>query len=420
MPILRLALRSLLNRRFTALLTLLSIALSVTLLLGVERLRHEARNSFANTVSGTDLLVGARSGPVQLLLYAVFRIGNATNNISWQSYQAIAADANVAWAVPLSLGDSHRGFRVLGTTPAYFEHYRVGNRQALRFAQGQAFAGVYDAVLGAEVAAALGYRLGQQIVVAHGAGKVSFAQHDDQPFRVVGILARTGTPVDRTVHVGLAGIEAIHRDWQGGTRLPGRHSGPATAADAADLTPQSVSAFLVGLKSRIKTFHLQRQINEYPDEPLLAVLPGVALQELWQVIGVAENALLVVSGFVVAVGLFGMLAALLTSLQERRREMAILRSVGARPGHVFALIMGEAGFLTLLGAGLGLALLYTALLLAQPLIASHLGLYIAIGWPTPTELGMLSAVLAAGILIGCIPSYRAYRYSLADGMTIRV
>ena len=135
---------------------------------------------------------------------------------------------------------------------------------------------------------------------------------------------------------------------------------------------------------------------------------------------VAENALLVVSGFVVVVGLFGMLTALLTSLQERRREMAILRSVGARPGHVFALIMGEAGFVTLLGALLGLLLLYGGLWLAQPLIASHLGLYLTIGWPSATELGMLAAVLAAGALIGCIPSYRAYRYSLADGMTLRV
>ena len=419
MAILRLAFRSLLNRRYTALLTLVSIALSVTLLLGVERLRHEARASFANTVSGTDLIVGARTGSVQLLLYTVFRIGNATNNITWKSYQDLAANPAVAWTVPLSLGDSHAGFRVLGTTPGYFEHYKVGNKRPLRFAAGGPFSDVFDAVIGAEVADTLGYRVGQQIVVAHGAGNVSFALHDDKPFRVVGILERTGTPVDRTVHVSLDGIEAIHVDWQSGARVRGKGVS-AEHVRHMDLTPKAITGFLVGLKSKIHTFQFQRLVNEYPEEPLLAVLPGVALQELWQVIGVAENALLVVSGFVVAVGLFGMLTALLTSLQERRREMAILRSVGARPAQVFALIIGEAGFLTLLGTALGLALLYGGLALAQPVIESRLGLYVAIGGLSPTELTMLGVVLLAGVLIGAIPSYRAYRYSLVDGLTIRV
>ncbi len=162
MPILTLALKSLLNRRFTALLTLLSIALSVALLLGVERVRSETRASFSSTISGTDLIVGARSGPVQLLLYSVFRIGNATNNISWQSYQDIAAHPKVAWTVPISLGDSHRGFRVLGTTPGYFDHYRYARDRRLEFAAGARFDDLFDAVLGAEVADALGYRTGRR------------------------------------------------------------------------------------------------------------------------------------------------------------------------------------------------------------------------------------------------------------------
>ena len=221
MPILVLAWKSLWNRRFTAALTLASIALSVALLIGVERVRTETRASFANTISGTDLIVGARSGGVQLLLYAVFRIGNPTNNLSWRSLQDIAALPKVAWVVPLSLGDSHRGYRVLGTTAGFFEHYRFARDRGLTFTQGGPFADLYDAVLGAEVAERLGYRIGDPIVVAHGAGDVSFARHDDKPFRVAGILARTGTPVDRTVHVSLEAIEAIHADWQGGAPVPG-------------------------------------------------------------------------------------------------------------------------------------------------------------------------------------------------------
>jgi putative ABC transport system permease protein len=419
MAILGLAWTSLGNRRFAAALTVASIALSVALLVGVERIRHQAKASFTNTISGTDLIVGARSGHVQLLLYSVFRIGNPTNNIAWRSWQDIAAHPKVAWAVPLSLGDSHRGYRVLGTTLGYFEHLRFARDRGLRFVQGRPFSQLYDAVLGAEVAEALGYRLGDAIVIAHGAGDVSFARHGDKPFSVVGILARTGTPVDRTVHLSLEAIEAIHADWEGGAPIPGR-SVSAEQALELDLTPKAITAGLVGLKSRVATFQVQRFVNDYPKEPLLAILPAVALGELWGLIGVAEGTLLVVSGCVVVVGLFGMLTALLTSLNERRREMAILRSVGARPLHVFALIMGEAFVLTLAGVILGTALLYALVAAVQPLLEARFGLFIALGLPSGSELLLLGAVVLAGAVVGAIPAYRAYRYSLADGLSIRV
>lgn len=419
MPILRLAWNSLINRRLTAMLTLLSIALSVTLLIGVERMRVETRESFANTLSGTDLIVGARTGGVQLLLYSVFRLGNATNNMSWESYLDIAAQPSVAWSIPMSLGDSHRGYRVLGTTPDYFTHYRYARDRGLGFAEGAAFADLYDAVLGAEVARALDYRLGDAIVIAHGASDVSFTRHEDKPFRVVGILEPTGTPVDRTVHVSLEAIEAIHLGWQGGAPLPGL-SVSAEQTRQQDLSPAAITAALIGLKSKIATFKVQRFVNDYSAEPLTAVLPGVALSELWGIIGIAENALLVISAFVVVVGLFGLLTALLTSLNERRREMAILRSVGARPGHVFALIMGEAAALTLAGIALGLGLLYGLLLIAQPVIQARYGISLAIGSPSLYEMLLLAIVLLAGFMIGMLPAYRAYRLSLADGLSIRI
>ena len=414
-----LALKSMYNRKLTTVLTVVSIALSVTLLLGVERIRTEARNSFSNTIAGTDLIVGARSGPVQLLLYSVFRIGNATNNISWQSYQAIARHAQVKWTIPISLGDSHQGYRVMGTNADYFEHFRFAGGRALEIASGRRFQGFFDAVLGSEVARALGYAIGDPIIIAHGAGKVSFIAHDDKPFTVVGILKPTGTPVDQTIHVPLEGIEAIHIDWKNGAPLPGRSISPERLLEM-DLTPRAITAFLVGLNSRIATFGVQRWINQYPKEPLLAIMPGVALQELWDLIGVAEKALLAVSALAVVVGLSGMLVALMTSLNERRREMAILRSVGARPLHVFALILGESALLTLAGVVLGVGLLYGFLLAGQPLILSRFGLFIAIGGLSSYEFMLTGIVCLAGSLVGIIPGIQVYRYSLADGMTIRI
>lgn len=420
MYLLRLAMASLNNRRFTALLTVFAIALSVTLLLAVERVRTEARVSFASTISGTDLIVGARSGSVSLLLYSVFRIGNATNNIRWDSFQQIAANPQVKWAIPLSLGDSHRGYRVMGTSRAYFEHYQYGRGQALQLAAGRAFADdPFELVLGAEVAQALTYSLGEQLVLAHGVATISLLKHDDKPFRVVGILQRTGTPVDRTLHISLAGMEALHIDWQSGMPARGAAQVSATQARDLDLTPSAITAVLLGLNSKIATFSLQRAINEFRGEPLLAILPGVALQELWSLMGTAEQALFVVSLFVVLTGLIGMLTAILTSLNERRREMAILRSVGARPWHIASLLIVEAFALALAGVLLGLLLLYVSIALAQDPVQAHYGLFLPLVLPSAYEWRLLGAILGAALLMGCVPAWRAYRQSLADGLSIR-
>lgn len=421
MHLIRIALASLANRRFTALLTVFAIALSVCLLLAVERVRTEARASFANTISGTDLIVGARSGSVNLLLYSVFRIGNATNNIRWDSFEHFANHRQVKWAIPISLGDSHRGYRVMGTSTAYFEHYRYARSQALKLAQGREFADdPFEVVLGAEVAQALGYGLGEKIVLAHGVATISLVKHDDKPFTVVGILERTGTPVDRTLHISLAGMEALHIDWQNGMPARGAAQISADQARAMDLQPKQITAFMLGLNSKIATFSLQREINEFRGEPLLAILPGVALQELWSLMGTAEQALFVVSLFVVLTGLIGMLTAILTSLNERRREMAILRSVGARPWHIASLLVLEAFALALAGVALGVALLYLGIAGSQGFVQANYGLYLALSAPSSYEWKLLGSILAAAVAMGSVPAWRAYRQSLADGLSIRL
>ena len=421
MYLIRLALASLANRRFTAWLTVFAIALSVCLLLAVERIRTETRSSFASTISGTDLIVGARSGSINLLLYSVFRLGNATNNIRWDSFETIARNPKVKWAIPISLGDSHRGYRVMGTSRAYFEHYQYGRGQALQLAKGQTFADdPFAVVLGAEVAEALHYQLGQQLVLAHGVATISLSKHDDKPFTVVGILKRTGTPVDRTLHISLQGMQALHIDWQNGVPAQGKGRISAEQARSMDLQPHAITAAMLGLNSKIATFSVQRQINEFRGEPLLAILPGVALQELWSLMGSAEKALFVVSLFVVLTGLIGMLTAILTSLNERRREMAILRSVGARPWHIASLLIVEAFALALAGVLLGLALLYLGIALAQGYVQANYVLFLPLALPSRYEWTLLGAILAAALLMGALPAWRAYRQSLADGLSIRL
>ena len=415
--ILRLVFGSLIARALTVGMTILAIALSVALFLGVEEIRTGAKASFADTISGTDLIVGARSGSVQLLLYSVFRIGNATNNMTWESYQDIADRPEVDWIVPISLGDSHRQFRVMGTTPEFFERYKYRSGQSLAVQSGAIMSDLFDTVIGADVAMALGYDIGDPIVVAH--GLASFSQHKDQPFRISGILEKTGTPVDRTVIVSLEAIEAVHVDWQSGAQVQGK-STPADVIRQMRLGPQAVTAALVGVKSRLQVFGLQRSINEYAQEPLLAILPGVALQELWQIVGIAETALIAVSAMVVVTALIGMMATIFSSLNERRREMAIFRAMGARPREVLGLLVLEAVVMAAFGAILGLGLLYVGLFIGQPLIDSAFGLWLPIEAPTIRKICVMLGVVAAGAIVSMVPALRAYRMSLADGMIVRI
>ena len=407
------------NRRYTLGLIVLTITLSVALLLAIERLRHATRDSFSQAVSGVDLVVGARTSPMQLMLYSVFRIGDATHNMQWKSFQAVAARPEVAWAVPLSLGDSHRGFPVLGTNQDYFTHFKYAGGEALRLAAGKRFEGLFDAVVGAEVAAQLGYVPGTRIVLNHGNGADSLTEHADKPFVVSGVLMRTGTPVDRTVHVSLEAIEAIHLDWRGGAQIPGV-SIPAEMVRKFDLAPKTITAMFVGLTNRSAVFRSQRQINNYEGEALLAALPGVALDELWRVVEVVERTLIAVSALVVGTGFASMVAVMLAGLNERRRELAILRAVGARPRDVTFLVLIEGVGVTLAASLLALLLLAGATLLGGPLLQAHFGITLAAKLPLAGEYRLLAAVLAAGLGASLVPAWRAYRLSLGDGLTPRI
>ena len=416
--LIRLALRSLASRRASALLTLFTLALSTALLLGVQQIREQSRLSFFDTVSGTDLIVGARSGPVQLLLYSVFHIGSATSNIRWSSYEALSDDPRIAWTVPLSLGDSHRGYRVVGTHNSLFEHYRYGAKQPLEFAQGGPLNDLFSVVIGAEVARELGYNLDDRLVIAHGAGNTSFKRHDNLPFKVSGILTATGTPLDRALLVSLEGLEAVHLGWRAGIPLPGKQVTPAQARKR-DLTPREVTAVLVGLESRLQTFHLQRELNNRRDDPLTAVLPGVALQELWQVVSVAEKALLAVSGAALLIGLCGMLAVLLSGMQQRRHEIAVLRALGASPLRIASLLMTESLLLTLSGLLLGLLLLWGGMTLLQQPLLDLFGLRLVPAKLSPEQWALGGIILLLGLLSGLIPALMAYRMALANSLIRR-
>jgi putative ABC transport system permease protein len=392
--LIRLATKSLLDRKNSVVLSCIAMTISIFVLLGVEHIRKESKESFSSTISGADLIVGARSGQLNLLLYSVFRLGSPVNNISWRSYQEIASDPNVAWTIPISLGDSHKGFRVLGTSNDYFKQFKYGKKQTLSFTQGKEFLEVYDVVLGAEVAASLNYQLGDPIVLSHGIGDTSFTLHDQYPFAITGILAATGTPVDQTVHVKLEGIEAIHQ-------------GHSSTSD--DLKPTSITAFIVGLKSRTATFRLQREINEMAQEPLMAILPGVALSELWRMMSILESTLRLISSMIFVAALLGLAAVMASSIRERKNEIHLLRIVGAPPGFLFILFQIEALLISATSILAGSALLYLSLTIAQKQISTQLGLHLGTNLFTYSSLIMAISIVLATTLVASLPAFQAYR-----------
>ncbi|MEM7303789.1 MAG: ABC transporter permease [Pseudomonadota bacterium] len=407
--------KSLLNWKLAVGLSVLSIAVSVALFLGVEKVRTGAKESFLNTISGTDLIVGARSSGVQLLLYSVFHIGNATNNVRMNTIEDVAVLPGVGWVVPISLGDSYRGHRVIGTTTEFFDRYRYRNQEKLTFQEGKRFNSLFDVVLGSDVAQTYSHTLGDEVVLSHGTGTVSFADHTERPFKISGILDRTGTPIDRSVLVSLEAIEAIHHNW-----TPGVGHEDEKLPTLEELKPKTVTAAFVGIDTKMATFSLQRFINDYEKEPITAVLPGVAFSELWSIVSNVETALLVISGMVVVATVLGMMVAILSTLNERRREMAILRSVGAAPHHVASLLVIESLLITLAGIALGFAVLFLALMFGRSEIEQMTGIAMQIAVFGKNELRAVGALLCGSLVAGLVPAIKVYRLSLADGLIMRL
>ena len=421
MLLLHLARKSLTNRLLTTSLTALSIAFSVALLVGVENVRTGMRESFSNTVSGTDLVVGSRGGTIQLMLYAVFGMGSPVANISHDTWQKWDEHPAVSWTIPYALGDSHRGFRVIGTNDSFYEHYKYRGGQPIALAEGRAAQSVFDVVLGAQVAERLGYVLGDRISVTHGMSAVGFMNHDEMPFEVVGVLEKTFTPVDRAIYVTLEGVTAIHMGLEsGGPPMPGDEISAADVLAMEEVPVSQITSFFLGAESRAYTLQLQRDISTSEDEPLTAVIPGVALSEMWRGIGYAEDGLLVISGFVVLVGLLGMLVSIYTSLDARRREMAILRALGAGPRRIVSLLVLEAGALSIIGALLGVAFVYVGLAALQPWLEGQFGLQVPIQALDGMQLMYIGTVIALGFVAGLVPALKAYRTALHDGLSVRI
>ena len=434
------ALLSLRYRCGGVLLTVLAVALSVFVLLGVEHVRQEAKSGFASTVSGVDLIVGARTGEINLLLLSIFRIGNATTNVEWETVEEIEDLERVAWSVPITLGDSHKNFRVVGTTQDFFGRYQYGRKQPLVFDKGSQFEELEDVVLGYRAASELAYQLGDSLVLSHGMADTSFTHHDELPFNVVGVLERSGTPIDNALFVSLEAIEAIHDDENGGSHEEHDeghedhddheshddhdehdaheheeghkgHEGHDEHEGHNHGPIGTVTALLVGLESPAFALQVQRAINEYQGEALLAILPGVALAQLWTLVGGIEGTLRGISILVFISSIFGLNAMLLASMRERRREVFVLRSIGAPSSFVLALLLLESLLIVTVGIGTAVVALFGAIAAVNGFLADQIGVTLSMAIFSEASLIASGLIYISSILLSLLPAMQAYRAS---------
>jgi putative ABC transport system permease protein len=416
-----LAWKSLKNRKFSTALTVFSMVLSLVLLMSVERIKRAAEDGFTQSISGVDLIVGARSGPLQIVLYSVFNMGQATQNVSIESYDEIRNRPEVDWTVPYSLGDGHKGFRVVATNQDFFKYYKFRSKEQVEFSSGGPFTDYFDVVVGADVAKTLGYQVGSDVVVAHGVTSgVAIQEHSDKPFKVKGVMKSTGTPLDRALYISLEAMEAIHLDWQTGSAPSEEKQIKVSDIKPEMVKPRTITSFFLRTKNRIETLKLQRWINEYKEEPLLAVIPGVVLSEMWTSLSMIEKVLKTLSFLVMAVGLISMLIAIMTSLNERRREMAILRAVGASLKNIVLLILMETFLITIMAIALACALKVILEFTFGPWLQSHYGLYLQAPIFSFNELLYLLIMLVSSLLISFIPALRAMKSALKDGLSSKL
>jgi len=429
-----LVLRNLRRRRLASWLTGLSVSLGVGLFATVGALREASEVGFQRSASMCDMLVGAKGSSLQLTLNALYHMGQSQGNLPYEAYQEIAATPGVLWSVPLAVGDSFHGHRIVGITGNFFEDVRLishDHEEPLTFSAGKAFAyskkdfarlkkelaheedghsekhraGLFQAVLGSEAALSTGLKVGDHFTPSHGVEGVA-KSHKDGESEIVGILAPTGTPADRAILIPIGayyvldGHEALDGMTEGGAR-----------------DPRGLSAVMMRTKAGFYRTRIYRSVNDRLDT--MAVYPSVEVRNLFSILGAGDFILRWITGLIVVVALIGVMVAIYNTMGARRREFAVLRALGAKRSTILGLVTCESALLALLGgcAGLGLAALLIAAASGQVQIQTGVSLSPSLGI---AELELIVAVTLAGAIAGLVPAMSAYRTEAAHILSSNV
>lgn len=404
------------SRLVPIVLVIVALSASMALLLAVDRIQQATKNGFNQSLSGVDLVLGPGGSGLELVLYTVFHLGKPTNNITTETVSDITDDPMVEWAVPVALGDNHRGYRVISTTDEYFDRIKFGGDQPLVFAQGAPFSDLNETVIGSEVAEALGYALDTSIFVTHGSQMIG-KLHDDFSFKITGILESTGTPIDRAVFVSLEGYELVHLGWQNGSKTVSLQNLDINAIPKERLYPKTVTAVYLGLTSKLSLFKFIRAVRDYPEEAISAVIPGVALAELWSMVGIVDSVFQLLNWLIIGISIVGMVTMIITGLDSRTRELTILRALGLSPPKLAGLVLLETVIISLTAVLSAIVLVWFLTVAAADLLNQWAGVRIELTWLAIDELSTIMIIVLAGVCASLIPAGMVYRRSLHKGFS---
>ena len=408
----RLFFSSIRSRWLPTILIVSCLVSSMVLLLSIERIQNGTKRSFNYSISGVDSIIGPRSSSVALVLYTIFHIGKPTNNITYETFEYLKERKEIDWIVPIALGDSYDEFRVIATTSDYFENIKFGDNNQITFDKGNNSLGLNNTIFGADVAKKLNSKIGDKINIVHGSNADMGIEHDDISFELSGILKKTGTPIDKLVFINLQGYELVHLGWKSGKKIFSLKNHDLSKIDTDQLIPKTITAAFVGLKSKLTIFNFQKDIREYQEEPISAVIPSIALSELWSIVGVVDKGFKLLSWIVIVISLIAMVTLIINSLENRKREMLIYRANGASPLDLSFMVVMEAIFIGLVS--IILALIFVSLIsyFASSQLSIHFGISTNFSFLTVNEATILSIILLAGILSSMIPAFITYRNNL--------
>ncbi len=382
--------------RARALNTVLNIALlalgiaTITLLLLVT---HQLEERMQRDARGIDLVAGAKGSPLQVILSAIYHLDVPTGNIPLKQAQEIAKHRMVKKTIPLALGDSYKGFRIVGTNHDYIAHYGA------RPASGRLWGKPMEAVIGAEVAQRTGLAAGGTFTGAHGIAEAG-SGHEEAPYAVVGVLAPSGSVLDRLVLTGVESVWAVHEEHQG-----------ADAKPHMDEEDREITALLIQYATPLAVAILPRYINN--NSAMQAASPAYETARLFSIIGVGVD---VLRGFALVLILSAGLSvfiALYNALNERRYDLAVMRTLGASRGKLMRLMLFEGLLLALVGAIAGIVLGHVLTEALGGMLKAAQQVAVT-GWTwVPAELWLIALALGVGVVSALLPAWRAYRTDIA-------
>jgi putative ABC transport system permease protein len=414
-------------------LTAASVALGVALFVAIGVLRQASEQGFQRTAGICDTIVGAKGDSLQLSLNTLYHMGFSTGNISLASFNEIRNQEGVSWAAPIALGDSYRSHRIVGVSSEFFEQVKIAGSGNLSFSEGRSFdfsteqfveehehlfgeqqAGhdheddehfSYQAVIGANVATKLLLKVGDKIVPTHGVEK-STERHDDAASEIVGILAATGTPIDRAIYIPIIAYYKMEG-----------HATDHEAELEGTRDARGISAIMLSTKSGYYRQQIYRNINNRLDA--MAVFPSIEMRKLFKLIGSGDIVLRIISLLVVVVALIGVLVSLYNAMGARRKEFAILRALGASRRSIITIVSLESAVIAFMGAVFGVLLASLAALVLATELHKFSGVTINVSLAVE-EIYLIAIVTLAGALAGLIPALEAYRTEAAKQLSSNV